>query len=119
MDIINTNNLLRPQEVTNEDEQQQMERERARPREEQENIRVRKHKEQAGTIAEKYGKDRVTISEEGQYAYKIARDILTTQTLQSGQEVIAMGKGLYKKTEELFDKKDTSMLKFIKGILGL
>lgn len=119
MDILNTNNLLRPQEVTNDDEQQQMERERARPREEQEGIRVKKHKEQSGTIAEKYGKDRVTISEEGQYAYKIARNILSTQTSQAGQEVIAMGKKTQGKTEKSFDKSDTSIVRFIKGILGL
>jgi hypothetical protein len=115
MDILNANNLLRPQEVTNDDEQQQMERERLKPSEKQENIRVRKHKEQVGTIAEKYGKDRVTISEEGQYAYKIAMDILTTQVSQAGQEVIALGK----KTAESSNKDNTSMIGFIKGILRL
>ncbi len=119
MDIINTNNLLRPQEVTNEEEQQQMERERARPGQEQENIRVRKHKEHVGTIAEKYGKDRVTISEEGQYAYKIARDILTAQTSQAGQEVIAIGKKMPNETKKSFDRGNPSIVKFIKGILGL
>ncbi|MBI4778784.1 hypothetical protein HY792_07700 [Candidatus Desantisbacteria bacterium] len=118
MDILNTNNLLRPQEVTNEDEQQ-MERERAKPREEQESIRVKRHKEQTGTIAEKYGKDRVTISEEGQDAYEIARNILTTQAPQAGQGVIAFGKKTHEKGEESFNKGDTSIFGFIKGIFGL
>ncbi|MFH1861024.1 MAG: hypothetical protein ABH870_08480 [bacterium] len=118
MDILNMNNLLRPQEVTNEEEQQQMEKERTKPREGQEDIRVKKHKEQVTTIAEKYGKDRVTISEEGQYAYNIARNIMITQTPAAGKEIIAIGKKTQEKTEKPFAK-ETTITNFIKGILGL
>lgn len=116
MDILNLNNMLRPQEVTNEEEQQQMERERARPREEQENIRIKKHSsDQIGTIAEKYGKDRVTISQEGQYAYQVAVDVIATmQTPQAGEGVIAK---LKKKPEE--KNKKPTITGVIKGILGI
>ncbi len=116
MDILNLNNMLKPQEVTNEEEQQQMERERARPREEQENIRVKKHSsDQIGSIAEKYGKDRVTISQEGQYAYQVAVDVIANmQTPQAGEEVIAKIK---KKPEEKNEK--STIAGVIKGILGI
>ncbi|OIP38083.1 hypothetical protein AUJ95_07195 [Candidatus Desantisbacteria bacterium CG2_30_40_21] len=115
MDIFNLNNMLRPQEVTNEEEQQQMERERARPREEQENIRIKKHSSnQIGSIAEKYGKDRVTISEEGQYAYQVAVDVIANmQTPQAGEGVIARIK---KKPEE---NEKSTIAGVIKGILGI
>ncbi|MFH1097864.1 MAG: hypothetical protein ABH886_07250 [Candidatus Desantisbacteria bacterium] len=117
MDILNLNNMLRPQEVTNEEEQQQqMERERPRPREEQENIRVKKHSsDQIGSIAEKYGKDRVTISQEGQYAYQVAVDVIANmQTPQAGEGVIAKIK---KKPEEKNEK--STITEVIKGILGI
>lgn len=114
MDVLNLNNMLRSQEVTNEEEQQQqMERERPR-QEEQENNRVRKHgSTQVGSIAEKYGKDRVTISQEAQYAYQVAVNVIANmQTPQAGEGIIARPK---KKPEEV----KPTITKLIKGILGI
>jgi alkaline phosphatase len=111
MNILHLGNMIRPQEVTNEEEQEPTERRERSVRErQQENIRRRgarkEGKKEAWTY--EYKKDRITISQEAYHAYQLAKELVTNS--HTGEEVIFIAESIKEKDEN----KNNDMLLKIK-----